>query len=91
MSNRTRNLHAWTTRTTEGLKREVRAQLFGKNWTVTSRYKGEDDWITHDPPLLEDLEELLEVVSRKYQRRRLSREHLETVQRLLDRRTDLKP
>lgn len=87
MSNRTRNLHAWTTRSEDGQKREVRAQFFGKGWTVTSRCKGAEDWIAHDPPLLEDLEELLEVVSRKYQRRRLSREQLESVQKLLDQRT----
>jgi hypothetical protein len=84
MSNRTRNLHAWTMRTPEGEKREVRAQLFGNKWALTSRVKGEEEWTVHDPPLREDLEELYEVLSRKYQRKHLAWDHLESVRKLLE-------
>ncbi|QDU65230.1 hypothetical protein [Engelhardtia mirabilis] len=86
MSNRTRNLHAWKTRTADNRKREVRAQLFGAKWTITSRCVGEDDWTTHDPPELEDLEELYDLLFRKYQRKHLSWDHLVTVQKLIDAR-----
>lgn len=85
MSNRTRNLHAWKTRTADGRKREVRAQLFGAAWTITSRCADEEGWTTHDPPALADLEELYQVLERKYQRKHLSWDHLVALQKLIDR------
>ena len=84
MSKRTRNLHGWRTRTDDGRLREVRAQLFGSAWTLTSRCKGEEDWVTHDPPLLEDLEDLHEVLFNKYQRKHLAWEHLDGVRKLIE-------
>jgi hypothetical protein len=83
MSNRTRNLHVWTTRTGDGRKRQVRAQLFGARWTLTSRCADEEDWCEHEPALLEDLEELEAVLFRKYQRNHLAWEHLVGVRELL--------
>jgi len=87
MSNRTRNLHVWKTRTADGKKREVRAQLFGAKWTLTSRCADEEEWTTHEPPLLEDLEELHGVLFNKYQRKHLAWEHLEGVKKLIEART----
>ncbi len=86
MTNRTRNLHAWKTRTAHGRRRQVRAQLFGSRWTLTSRCEDEEDWTTHDPPLLEDLVELQEVLFNKYQRKHLAWEHLAGVRRLIEAR-----
>ena len=86
MSKRTRNLHVWKTRTVDGRQREVRAQLHASKWTLTSRCKGEELWITHDPPLVEDLEALHEVLFNKYQRSHLAWEHLEGVKKLLEAR-----
>ncbi len=88
MSNRTRNLHAWKVRTEDGRRREVRAQLFGSKWTLTSRCAGDEDWTTHDPPDLEDLEQLESVLFNKYQRKHLAWEHLEGVRKLLEERRE---
>jgi len=86
MSNRTRNLHVWKTRTPDGRRRQVRAQLFGAKWTVTSRCEDEEDWTTHEPPSLEDLEELYRILFNKYQRRHLAWEHLAGVRKLIEAR-----
>jgi hypothetical protein len=83
MSNRTRNLHVWKMRDAEGQKREVQAQLFGARWVLSSRTVGEEDWTVHDPPLLEDLEELEQVLFRKYQRKHLAWEHLVSVREMI--------
>ncbi len=87
MSNRTRNLHDWKTRTDDGRRRQVRAQLFGSRWTLSSRCEGEEDWTTHDPPLFEDLEDLHEILFKKYQRKHLAWEHLVGVRKLIDARS----
>ncbi len=84
MSNRTRNLHAWRTRTEDGRKREVRAQLFASQWAFSSRCQGEEEWTPHDPPLLEDLEELYDVLVRKYQRKHLAWDHVDGVRKLIE-------
>ena len=83
MSKRTRNLHAWKTRTDDGRRREVRAQLFGAKWTLTSRCEDEEEWTTHAPPSLEDLEDLREVLFNKYQRKHLAYEHLLGVEKMI--------
>ena len=81
-----RNLHAWRTSTDDGRRREVRAQLFGSVWTVESREGEEEDWTRHDPPALEDLIELHDVLFNKYQRKHLAWEHLRSVRTLIDER-----
>lgn len=81
-----RNVHAWKTRTEDGRKREVRARLFGSKWTLTSRCADEEGWTAHDPPLLEDLEELHKLLFNKYQRKHLAWEHVVGVQKLIDAR-----
>lgn len=84
MSKKTRNVHGWKTRTADGRRREVQAVLYGSRWELTSRCKGEEEWTEHKPPLLEDLVELHEILSRKYQRKHLAWEKLEGVQKLID-------
>ncbi len=84
MSNRTRNLHAWRTRTADGRKREIRAQLFGARWSLSSRYTDEEEWTDHPRPSLEDLIELEEVLESKYQRKHLAWEHLLSVRKLIE-------
>jgi 2-iminoacetate synthase ThiH len=75
--------HGWTSRTEEGLKREVRAVKFGGRWAIESKIKGEESWTHHDPPQVEDLRELLEILNRKWQRRRASYEDVRAVERLI--------
>ena len=87
MSNRTRNLHVWKTRTEDGRKRQVKAQLFGAQWTFVSRCEDEEDWTTHAPPLLEDLEDLEGILFNKYQRKHGSYDHLVGVRKLIADRT----
>ena len=78
-----RNLHVWKTKTEEGEKREVRAEKFGKKWRLQAKVKGEENWTYYETPLLEDLLELRDVLWRKYQRKHLSWEDVEQVDRLI--------
>lgn len=85
MSRRTRNLHCWKTRTDEGEKREIEAQLFGSQWRIRSRIAGEDEWTDHDEPSLEDLTALEEILFNKYQRKHGNWDHLQSVRKLIER------
>ncbi|MGB8169296.1 MAG: hypothetical protein WCF18_17490 [Chthoniobacteraceae bacterium] len=78
-----RNYHTWKTVTDDGDKREVRAEKFGKRWRLQAKLKSEDRWTYYDDPLLPDLLELREVLWRKYQRKHLSWEDIEAVDKLI--------
>jgi hypothetical protein len=69
-----RNLHAWTHRTEEGEKREVRAVKNQGRWRLQSKLKHQEHWTYHETPEQPDLEELRDILWRKYQRRRASHE-----------------
>ena len=62
------------------------AQLRASVWTFRSRCKGEAYWTPHDPPLLEDLVDLHEVLFNKYQRKHLAWEHIVGVEKLIEAR-----
>ncbi len=78
-----RNLHTWKTITDDGAKREIRAEKFGKRWRLQAKLKHEEHWTYYDDPLLPDLLELREVLWRKYQRKHLSWEDIEAVDKLI--------
>jgi len=78
-----RNLHVWKSTTEDGEKREVRAEKFGKKWRLQAKVKGEDHWTYYDDPLLADLLELRDVLFRKYQRKHLSWEDLDAIDKLI--------
>lgn len=78
-----RNVHVWKTTTEEGEKREVRAEKFGGKWRLQAKVKGEENWTYYDPPLIEDLIELHDVLWRKYQRKHLAWEDVATVEKLI--------
>jgi len=78
-----RNVHVWKTTTEDGEKREVRASKFSKEWKIQSKLKGEEDWTYHKVPLLSDLEELHDILVRKYQRKRLSYDDVASVEQLI--------
>jgi hypothetical protein len=78
-----RNQHAWTHRTEEGEKREVRAVKNQGRWRLQSKLKDEEDWTYYDVPMRSDLEELREILWRKYQRRRASHEDVLLADRML--------
>lgn len=66
-----RNVHIWKAVGEDGRKREVRAERFGKQWKFQALAKGDESWTYYDVPLMEDLQELRDVLWRKYQRKRL--------------------
>ena len=76
--------HIWTEKDEEGRKREVRATKFGGKWRLQSKFSDELDWTYHDPPLLDDLLKLKNVIGRKYQRRRASAEDVASIEKLLN-------
>ena len=78
-----RSQHIWTEKDADGRKREVRVTKFGGAWRFQAKFADELEWTYYDRPLLEDLQELKEVVFRKYQRRRASSEDLESIEKLL--------
>jgi hypothetical protein len=68
------NRHAWTHRTEEGVKREIRVIKHGQNWRFQTKRADEERWTYFEEPLLEDMEEFREILFRKYQRRRAAYE-----------------
>jgi hypothetical protein len=75
--------HEWREQTPEGLRRKVRATRHGPHWKVESATEPEWEWQVHDPPLKDDLEELREVLWRKYQRGRVPYGHVKELDKLL--------
>lgn len=76
-------MHEWRDRTDDGRVRLVRATHHAGRWRIESRVKGEPAWTTHEPPLLDDLHTLSEIVEAKYRRNRVSHELLEQLRRLI--------
>ena len=78
-----RSQHIWTHRNQDATKREVRATKFGGAWRFQAKTAGDLEWTYYERPLLEDLLALKEILARKYQRRRASREDLESIDKLI--------
>ena len=79
--------HIWTEKDDQGRKREVRATKFGGKWRLQSKASDENQWTYHDPPLMDDLLKLKDVIARKYQRRRASAEDVASVDKLIKERS----
>ena len=80
------NQHAWTDRTEEGIKREVRVVKRGGLWRFQSKCENQYGWEYYVEPMLEDLKSFKEILFRKYQRRRASFEDVQWAERELVRR-----
>jgi hypothetical protein len=78
-----RSQHIWTERDEQGSKREVRATKFGGTWRLQAKTAGDPDWTYYERPLLEDLLALKDILERKYQRRRASREDVVSLDKLI--------
>jgi len=78
-----RNEHGWTQRTEEGEKREVRAIKTQGRWRMQSKLRHESEWTYYETPDRADLEELREILWRKYQRRRASHEDVLLADKML--------
>ena len=75
--------HIWTEKDEEGCKREVRATKFGGRWKLQAKRSDELDWTYYDPPLLDDLLKLKEIIARKYQRRRATADDVASIDKLI--------
>lgn len=75
--------HIWTEKDAEGRKREVRASKFGGKWRFQAKHADDLQWTYHDPPLLDDLLALKDIIFRKYQRRRASADDVASVDKLI--------
>ena len=82
------NQHVWKEKDDEGRKREVRATKFGGAWRLQAKLADDESWTYYDSPLLKDLRTLLDVVERKYRRRRASAEDVVAVEKLLKEREE---
>jgi hypothetical protein len=71
------NRHAWTERSEDGIKREIRVIKRGGAWRFQSKRTDEERWVYYDEPPLRDLEEFREILFRKYQRRRAAYEDVQ--------------
>jgi hypothetical protein len=78
-----RSQHIWTERDEQGSKREVRATKFGGTWRLQAKTAGDPDWTYYERPLLQDLLALKDILERKYQRRRASREDVVSLDKLI--------
>lgn len=77
--------HEWREKTEEGETRLVTAIRHGRKWRLQSRLKREDEWTQFSEAEieLEDLESLLDVLQRKYQRNRVPHEHMKEIEKLI--------
>ena len=73
----------WKEKTPEGIQREIRVHRLGVHWRFQSRLKGVEEWTLHDPPDRRDVESLLDMLRRKYNRRRCSLRDVENIEALL--------
>ncbi len=76
--------HVWKEKTDEGARREVRAVRHGTKWRLQSRTEPAQEWTYHDQALVGDLETLLDLLQRKYSRRRASWDEVCEVEALLN-------
>jgi len=80
------NRHAWTDRTSDGIKREIRVIKQGGSWRFQSKRGDRKRWEYYDEPFLEDLQSFREILFRKYQRRRAAFEDVQWADTELARR-----
>ena len=75
--------HEWREKTEEGETRLVTATRHGGKWQLQSRLKSEDEWTRFEKIQLDDLETLLDIISRKYQRNRVPHEHVQEIETMI--------
>ena len=75
--------HEWREKTEDGETRLVTATRHAGKWQLQSRLKSEDEWTKFAKIELDDLEELLDIISKKYQRNRVPLEHVLEIKALI--------
>ena len=79
--------HQWRERDEEGV-RIFRAEYHSSTWRLISQWKGEEDWIEHDPISREEWKKLREILFNKYQRKRCPWEMVGRIDKLLEESAD---
>jgi hypothetical protein len=74
-----RNVHVWKTVTAEGEKKEIRAERFAGKWRFQAKVKSAEQWTYYDQPSVDELEQLRDVLWRKYQRKRLPHDDVASI------------
>lgn len=75
--------HEWREKTEDGEVRLVTATRHAGKWQLQSRLKSEDEWTKFAKIQLEDLETLLDIIERKYQRNRVPHEQVKEIENLI--------
>lgn len=78
-----RNCHSWTVREEDGIKREIRVTKQSSRWRFQSKRADTTIWTYHKQPPPEDLQAFIEVLKRKYQRRRAAHHDILLAQQML--------
>jgi hypothetical protein len=73
----------WTRKNEDGIKLEICARRFGREWQFSSQLKRGDDWEPIKNPPLEDWLELLDTVRRRINRRLLAPEEETRVKKMI--------
>lgn len=75
--------HEWREKNEDGEVRLVTATRHAGKWQLQSRLKSEDQWTKFEKIQLEDLETLLDIIERKYQRNRVPHEQVKEIEMLI--------
>ena len=75
--------HEWREKTEDGDVRLVTATRHAGKWQLQSRLKTEDEWTQFPKIKLEDLETLLDIIERKYQRNRVPYDQVKEIETLI--------
>jgi len=82
-----RGCHEWMVRDEDGVKREIRVIKEAGLWRFQTKRDDTEIWTYYDnkktKPPVADVESLLEVLERKYQRRRASYGDLQLAKKML--------
>ena len=82
-----RGCHEWMVRDEDGVKREIRVIKEAGLWRFQTKREDAETWTYYDnkktKPPVADVESLLEVLERKYQRRRASYGDLQLAKKML--------
>lgn len=76
--------HEWRERTPEGEVRYVTAKRHMGKWLFQTCLKSDEEWTQLDALPLGDLEQLREVLWRKYQRKRVPYEHVQEIDAMIE-------
>lgn len=82
-----RSCHEWIVRDDDGVKREIRVIKEAGLWRFQSKRNDVETWTYYDnkkaKPPAADIESLLEVLERKYRRRRAAHSDIELAKQML--------